>query len=598
MAQKQSIAKKKGALDGGPSMASTTMSGFTRKTGGFGSSARSFNSTMGSEGSISQLGSYPKCPGTKLSTTAYRFEWEKPSFGREPPPHPSQLKASQSSPSLLESSPGEEETDLDHTQLHEINEADWQDICSETPQQKRMAATYSVGDFVPRLDGATRRFAPVPQHAGIPIGKFYGPSRTMGKDTAPRFRKGSLWSFGGGKSRQPPPEEAITAAAEKRSPSKSKPQICTGLSDAATGRKSRRKKTTTGFGTDERCKVKGGPMELAVSPGPAAYNQSRFLDALPDWAPDSLVPWGKRSAQRPDMKLVTATDAGPGEYTADHPFQAAGPAPKFGHPLKDAASTTKDYPDPQRYDIPSTVGDGPAFSVGSGPRSNAFKGNGTPAPGIYGPDGSPPLDGVIPNKRGAVFSYAERAHPCDGVDPDEPPGPGNYVPKEYKGSHKVYMKSGWPKDPKLKKVSGMGPLGIPGPGEYKPENERLGWGVEFRGRLKAKPPPDYPPPPGTYDPKYHMATSEPLSCGAMLRTAPRKSPFDLGGGSSDASSAALLQKALKAAAEANGGQAEKKDQPTFIKNGPFYSLGARREAATAVPRCGSDTMLGSYSSMG
>merc|ERR1719221_542713 len=95
------------------------------------------------------------------------------------------------------------------------------------------------------------------------------------------------------------------------------------------------------------------------------------MDQEPEWSAASLKPWGHRTGDRPELINPTATDAGPGEYTADHQFGAglsSCPSPIFRHPLQ--SRKPDEVPDPTAYAIPSTVGTGPSYSVGPGQRGN------------------------------------------------------------------------------------------------------------------------------------------------------------------------------------------------------------------------------------
>merc|ERR1719215_860186 len=109
-------------------------------------------------------------------------------------------------------------------------------------------------------------------------------------------------------------------------------------------------------------------MDLPVSPGPAAYEVPRVADPVPEWGSSSLMTWGLRTEDRPDMKNASWSDVGPGDHIADHPFKASRPSCIFGHPLR--KPTRDNYPDPGAYDLQGSIGDGPSYSVGPGQRTH------------------------------------------------------------------------------------------------------------------------------------------------------------------------------------------------------------------------------------
>merc|ERR1740121_822866 len=99
------------------------------------------------------------------------------------------------------------------------------------------------------------------------------------------------------------------------------------------------------------------------------------------------------------------------------------------------------------------MGDGPARS---------------PGPAHYRPSDNE----VVAHQKHAVFGTSERRHDSDDVDPDEPPGPGTHkVRKDPKPTDKP--SAGLPKGEKGK-LTGLGPIGYPSPGEYQPKLPKAG----------------------------------------------------------------------------------------------------------------------------
>jgi len=339
-----------------------------------------------------------------------------------------------------------------------------------------------------------------------------------------------------------------------------------------------------------RLRHRGGALDLPVSPGPAAYEVPRDSDPVPEWVPSSLIPWGHRTGQRADMVLPTATDVGPGDHIADHPFKASRPSATFGLHLRPAPRDH--FPDPTAYDLPPTF-NGPAFSVGPGQRSSHpildF-----PGPGRYDPE----IDSVHPHSFHATFGTVERRHVADEVDPDEPPGPGSHnVRKDPKPTDKPSV--GLPKDPKLKKTPGMGPVGFPGPGHYPlPTEKGTSAGVSFPLARSV----EKIPGPSDYHPDDHLGRHAPPSYGSLNYTAPRKSPFGQESSGTEKSSEAMLRRCAmevaKTAEERGFGAKERKEAKlAFVTSGPSYSLGGRRTMGiSATGEC--QTLYGGISSIG
>lgn len=330
---------------------------------------------------------------------------------------------------------------------------------------------WSVGGHVSRLDGSLERFTDAPLRSSVPLPKQYDPATTLGEETALSFQQSPQWSFGGGKSRQDESEAKLKEAIAKVKKAEGKWQkpLRQSASDGTPVEHKlaqiKVRNRSRGFGTEMRLRVRGGPMELAPSPGPAAYEVPRECDLPPQWASSTVVPWGRRTGQRPPCLNPTASDAGPGEYTAHHPFQSSRPSPFFGHPLRER---TKDsFPPPTQYTIQSSVGNTsaygslysqPGYSMAS--RAKPFPPVAVPGPGTYDPD----VTSINADTYCATFGRSERVHEADLVDPDEPPGPGTHtVRRDPKAADKP--SAGLPRD-KRAKVHGLGP-DTPAPGTYR-----------------------------------------------------------------------------------------------------------------------------------
>jgi hypothetical protein len=241
-----------------------------------------------------------------------------------------------------------------------------------------------------------------------------------------------------------------------------------------------------GFGSQVRLQVKGGPMELPISPGPGAYEVPRSGDPDPIWASSGRngrsCSWSNAKSERSKLMMPTASDVGPGEYVLDHPdlpFKAASPAPIFGHRLREISKPEYLGTDPARYDHKSSVGDAvivdlatgekntkfvardaPKFSMGTGKRGEKFGHSGP------GPDQYNPLDynGMRLTGPSITFSKSERQHVSDLIDPDEPPGPGAHEVRVPKLTNRHTSTAGTlGKEIKMKdaRVAGPGPAGAP-----------------------------------------------------------------------------------------------------------------------------------------
>jgi len=434
-----------------------------------------------------------------------------------------------------------------------------------------------------RLEGSLDRAAEPRQRAAHPRAKSYGPAETLGHGTSATIAHAPRYSFGGGKSRMPP-EVAIASLSPTPAGGKT-------MKPDAWLQPRRRKQLCRGFGMEVRLRYRGGAMELPISPGPAAYEVPREADPTPVWARASLSPWGRRTAQRPEMVNATATDAGPGEHTAHHPMVAAAPSPVIG--LKIGDVTRDNFPDPAAYDLPTSIGAGPAFGIDPGPRSKWQAGDG-PGPGAYDPS----VHGVDPNPYRAVFGTSARRHESEEVDPDEPPGPGAHrVRRDPKASDKPSV--GMPRADSRKHVVGMGPQGIPGPGTYQ---VRLGLGKHMGVHFPLTRGPNKNPGPGEYDPSDHLQRATAPTPNPLHYTAPRKPPFgNEGTGTEKASEAMLRRCAVEVArkGEDSGLITRQRDDKliAFSPSGPSHSFGFRRPG---VDRSGDacQSMYGAATSIG
>jgi len=324
-------------------------------------------------------------------------------------------------------------------------------------------------------------------------------------------------------------------------------------------------KLSRGFGSAVRLRYHGGALQLPSSPGPAAYEVPRDMDQAAEWTAASLQPWGRRTSGRSSLRNPTATDTGPGEHSAIDQFTAYRPAPKFAQRL--TAPTKDNFPDPARYDLGTTIGTGFAWKVGTSARGAdlAPRSGDNPGPAHYSHDGS-----LAQRSRRVVFGNSERRHPGDGVDPDEPPGPGAHrLPSERTGG----PSAAWPKDERLKRFPGMGPPGHPPVGHYHPAPPQA-HGVTMAGPLE-RPRPDVPGP-ADYEPRDDLTADAAPAWATLSRTAPRKSPF-VQASEREASSVAMLRRAAAAAAAAAAEEGHgDSDATAFAASGPSWSLGARR----------------------
>jgi len=338
--KKGGIAGKDGVA-GGPSVMSTT--------------APSSRGLEAGESSLSVLSGCSRSPSFGFGS-ALRFKWERQQKNDQERLRQEQtLSQSSSSPALLSSmlaatetsvqsplaSPSSPLSDVGHEEAtRNENEILADEVegaedgkaallmqSSQTPKPSGYHQYF--GDCVARIDGSTDRFLAPREHAGEPRPESYSPAKTMGEGTSTRFHQMPMYSFGGGKSRMDFSDQKLA------------PSTMGGGLDSLKDRRSKRKKMSRGFGSAARLQVKGGPLELPISPGPAAYELTREGDKVPDWASKSRLPWGVRTGGRTTLQVPVASDVGPGEYTANHPFQAAGPAPKIGNAFKELPDSRK-----------------------------------------------------------------------------------------------------------------------------------------------------------------------------------------------------------------------------------------------------------------
>jgi len=426
-----------------------------------------------------------------------------------------------------------------------------------------MDATFSMCNSTkaPRLDGSLERTILPRQRARFPCGKSYDAAETMGSSAAVSFMHAPRYSFGGGKSRQEKPKATsetrrraqAAPPAKQQHHKKAKVQLC------------------RGFGSEVRLRYRGGAMELPISPGPAAYDMPRECDAIAEWMPSSLLPWGKRTAQRPQIRNPTATDAGPGEYIADHGFHFSRPGALIGQQLPDLHPPSI-QPPPTAYDLPTSIGQGVSCVMGSGTRSG-LRPNSVPGPGTYDPK---PEDGSYPHAAHTVFGDERRPLMGDDVDPDEPPGPGVYKVREDPLQNGVLTRA-WPTDAKLKRIAGMGPLGVPAPDAYdivRPPGKQIGIHFPLDRPVEKRPGPT------DYDPGVESQWTRNPAANSVRYTAPRRSPFEQFSDTQKSS-----EEMIKRCAEEVAKLAEeersldpslKEEEPAFFTSGPSHSFGARR----------------------
>lgn len=429
----------------------------------------------------------------------------------------------------------------------------------------------------PRLDGSLDRFLEPGPRPALPAGKSYNPAQTLGEAASPGYRRAPAFSMGGSVPSQKAVADPLGGTLTMEIEAELE-QVSHQLSPQVGTRQRRR---ATSFGSAPRLKSRVD--RLPNSPGPGAYEVPRALDPAAAWSPNNLQPWGRRTSGRSPCENPTATDTGPGEGLS-LASSSNGRAPTFGHRLR--AATKDNFPDPARYTLPS-MGAGKAFSIGASERKTIDV-QGVPlGPGEY----HLRLQIITAHAPHAVFGSSERPHMGDDVDPDEPPGPGAHrVRRDHKATDKP--STAWPQDEKLKTVAGMGPVGHPPVGRYNPgrilQSKSRSIGLPVGRPLKPTPgPTDYNPVEGS------VRETAP-EWGVLQRTSPRQSPF-LNSHASEASAAAILQRAVVAASASGEGALEAVVVMPASKS-PKWSMGARRP----IPEWGKlDAPIGnSHSSFG
>lgn len=438
----------------------------------------------------------------------------------------------------------------------------------------------------PRLDGGLDRMLEPPERSCAPRPQQYDAAIVFGEDTISAYHRAPNYSVGGGKSRMADlepraqtlsglaQESAKAAAAKAQKMHKSCPNLRTPV------------KTTLsrGFGTEPRLKIRGGALQLPFSPGPAGYDVVRDSDIEPLWASKSVLPWGNRTGGRSEFARKLECRSGPGDHVAQYGmFNPAKPHPVFAHPLR---TLTKDnFPAAGKYEIATSIGTGTGIKIGNAPQRDARPPPDNPGPGNYDPED------VHHRAACARFGTSERTHEADLIDPDEPPGPGAHDllrdprPKEC-------LNPGLPKDAKLKKTTGLGPQGFPGPGQYRCE---LPTGKAIALHYPLKRPLEKTPGPADYRVSVRLTKEEAPAWGSVGRTAPRKPPWETNNAGSDDMAVAVM--AAEAAAANQEGDLPQASKSDFKPKGPKWSLGRRRE--TKVDRSGvTDSFYGPHTSLG
>lgn len=441
---------------------------------------------------------------------------------------------------------------------------------------------------VPRFDGSSDRFLDLGPHSGMPSTEYYDPAPALGKNTSPALTKAPLFSFGGGK-----PGSRLVDGQQEKMKKLTKVMAKTSSADEASlgnrrdnrGSPRRRVKMCRGFGTEER-KYFGSANGV---PGPGSYGVHREMDPVPDWAPSSLCPWGVRSAERPDLINPTATDAGPGEYSASHPFQASASSPIIGVKLRERTDTRLGFPDPTRYEHGTTIGTGPTVRVSKGARDSIFQPTPGPGPAYYGGPGGPPDDATLKDVHACTFGGSVRLHPASVVDPEEPPGPGAYA---LGSTLRQQDFSGWPIEEKLKKMGGMGPVGFPSPGDYQP---RFPSGKEITCHLPIERPIENIPACTDYSPTDHLLWATAPACGPLRRTAPRKTVFDMSASGTEEQADQIRQRVMSSVKEALGPVQQANPVDRMQQSGPSWSMQSRKPQKA---KQASQTMTTSFSSFG
>lgn len=446
-----------------------------------------------------------------------------------------------------------------------------------------------------RMDGSVEPHLDKWQKARYPETKYYDASITMGAGTAPTIEHAPHFTFGGGPSRMKDFEKREEQLSRLRSDSKARVSNAHALEMANKAVKAQewqaweeeaerlghgRRTLSRTFGTEKRLRHRSGALDLPVSPGPAAYSVPRDHSPAKPWQVKSAMPWGIRSENRPSHKIQT--DIGPGEYCADHPFEAAKGAPILGHPLQEVVPTSGigAGPTPEAYTLPSTLG-GPQIGIGRGKRPKEAAER-SPGPARYDQDYKP----LQPRAANYSVGRQLRLHWVDMLDEDDlVPGPGAHDVVQEPGT-KVPSASGFKHtDAKCKTIHGMGPVGYPhaeyevreGPSTLRAKS--LGGSQPRRIRES--------PGPGEYDHEDDAIRPAAPLWGSPQRTGPKSKLFD----AKEDPSAAKGQEWAKSA--------QKKTSDTAWRpSGPKYSMPGRGSAPgfSRAPELGA-TMYGAVSSM-
>lgn len=485
--------------------------------------------------------------------------------------HANNLRKSQSGPSLSASQATTRAPTTPAAQSDaDADEFDEEEYDRLSPRASTWNTGWSVGGSFHRFDGGSRRFAELPARAGQPRPKQYDPASVMGEKMHLAYQDTPKWSFAGGRSRDGKEKRTLVLAdmtgagivvvPEGEKQGEDEPAATGGRTAEVTKPQDSKplkakKKLCRGFGSETRLPMKGGMYQIPFSPGPAAYDVPRDGDLKPIWSADTLMPWGKRSEQRPDCSLKLPTDAGPGEHTAHHPFWGPFPtkAPIFGHPLREV--TRDNYTD-LRYDLPSYVTDGPKISIGKGARPD-FTGGAERkfrvSPDAYDPDHS----SVHPHSSCAVFGSSSRAHESEGVDPDEPPGPGAHnVRKEYSASDKPSAGLSQGERKTVNVNAGCGTMHGP---KYDLPSTLGGVSVSMAKPITRAS--DNFPGPADYSPSDKLCVETMPSWRSPQYTSERR----------------MEGEKVGRALEESRGSKLKPVYPHFVPKGPKYSLGARRQ---------------------
>jgi len=384
--------------------------------------------------------------------------------------------------------------------------------------------------LAPRFEGSLDRLGEKMARAAFPRAKSYDPALTFGTGTCLAYQHAPHFTFGGGPSRMPESgkkkehlAEDAPAEVAKPKPKAKKGQLAITLMDIKDATRAKTKKTrlSRGFGMEVRLSAKSSGLIVNSVPGPGKYAVPRECDEEPVWLASSGLPWGKRTDNRPSMRNPTASDVGPGEYTAHHTLQnfTLKPSPTFALPLKELSKPNWKGLDPGCYTMSSTLSKSPSYSVGPGQRPNMTSIGFSPGPAEY----SIKDDICYRSMPSLSFSRSTRVHESDLVDPDEPPGPGaHWVRKDPGPLDKP--STAWPKEEDIRKPLAKPTVG-PDPGHYKLKSS-VALDKPITIGIPLPRPVEELPAPGQYDPEDHLLRHTAPSWGSLHRTSVRKPPWD------------------------------------------------------------------------